>query len=345
MKFASEILILLMLIMSNGRVFVTKKAKVDALVMLSPLAFLLAGLHLFAFSVDAFSLVILFLSFLVLLSNFHALFRYSSRLIVDRYSPLMKSCAVITVALSLLVLVTDIVFKPMEINSEKLKITETKTALSGNFIGGFTEAEKFSVADGLLYEFAQKNTGTLSDSEPVIIFMSDKRGDTQHYKPYLQFLAESGYRCYAADFYAKDGKWVHSFADARITRRMALVLLSLINNQKFLSQREFYTYNYSREYNALINILDKKFGTEQKYIFITDEMGYTAACDIQKQKPEKIAGIFDISKIDLYKTKGYGFIQETDPMLAFFLDAEKDKSWFNVKYIVLKTDEYIKGLK
>ena len=79
MKFASEILILLMLIMSNGRVFVTKKAKVDALVMLSPLAFILAGLHLFAFSVDAFSLVILFLSFLVLLSNFHALFRYASR--------------------------------------------------------------------------------------------------------------------------------------------------------------------------------------------------------------------------------------------------------------------------
>ena len=76
MKFYGELLIIVILLLANGRILFLKNAKKDSLVILSPLGVLLSIIQIFNWGLDAVTFLTLFLSILVLLSNFHALFRY-----------------------------------------------------------------------------------------------------------------------------------------------------------------------------------------------------------------------------------------------------------------------------
>jgi len=340
MKIASEILILIMLIMNTGRVMTLRKPNRDPLVMLAPLAFLLASLSLFAFSADVFLISILILSFFILLSNFHALIRYSSHLIIDRYSILMKIWAWITFILAVGLLLIIIIFRPVNISDRNHNITITTENYSGNFSRGFVPAERFNKSTGFVSEFKNKDAG---DDNTVILFISDKRGDTEFYKPFLIELADSGITTVSADFYARDVRWLHTLEDSRIFRRLGLVLRSLINNQNYKFQREFYTFNFSREIETMVPLLEKKYGTEISIFLVTDEMGVTAAEDYINENPKRLSGIFDLSSVPEYKTPGYGFIEQTDPFLGKILGVKRDNSQKAINACVAAVTESIKN--
>jgi hypothetical protein len=118
-------------LLANGRILFIKNAKKDSLVMLSPFAFLLSIIQLFNWGVDIITLLTFILSIIVLLSNFHALFRYSERLYIDHYSLLMKVWSAITNILSLALLAGTIYFRPVEYSSKKLGITENLMRYEG----------------------------------------------------------------------------------------------------------------------------------------------------------------------------------------------------------------------
>ncbi|MCQ2584011.1 MAG: hypothetical protein MJ185_00345 [Treponema sp.] len=341
MKLSAEILILALMILSNGRVLTIRKPHMDPLTMLAPISFLLASLSLFSFSADVFILAIFLLSILVLLSNFHALIRYSSHLVIDRYSPLMKVWAWFTNTLCLLLLGTILFFSPVNISERKMEAVSTKSLYSGSFSKGFAPSERFETSTGFITEFTRPEGP--EDLNTIIILLGDKRGDTESYRPYLLSLAEKGFTVVSGDFYSKDLKWIHSFEDSKTFRRMGLVLRSLINNQKFKSQREFYTYNFSREIETMISLMNAKYGNDCQFFIITDEMSYTAAEDFKKVKPEVISGIFDLSTVPEYITPGYGFIQQTDPFLGKFLGVSRDKKLEAVNACVNATINAING--
>lgn len=321
MKLAGDILILIMMILSNGRVLVIRKPHLDPLVMLAPLSFLLASLSLFAFSVDIFSIAILFISLLVLLSNFHALFRYGSRLVVDRYSVLMRVWAFVTTILAAGTLVTLIIFSPVTVSRRNSNIQETQHLYSGSFSSGFTPTERFSTANVFFTEFSKKETEKPKD---ILLFLSDKRGDTVSYKPYIYKLAEKDYTVCSLDFYTRDMKWIHSIEDSRMMRKFGLIIRSLINPTKYESQKEFYTFNYSKELNSAVKLVLDYYGKDSRIFVITDGMAYTAGKDMASMNSDIIKNVFDISTVSEYKTSGYGFIEQTDPLLAFVLDSKKD---------------------
>ena len=79
MKFYGELLVIILLLVANGRILFIKNAKKDSLVMLSPLGFILSIIQIFNWGLDIVTGLTFVLSVLVLLSNFHALFRYSER--------------------------------------------------------------------------------------------------------------------------------------------------------------------------------------------------------------------------------------------------------------------------
>lgn len=343
MKLAGDILILILILLSNGRVLVLHKPHRDPIVMLSPLSFLLASLSLFAFSVDIFSILILFISFLTLLSNFHALIRYGSRLVVDRYSPLMKTWGILTTLLSGVTLAVLIVFAPTDVTkSRNSTVTENKLYYSGSFASGFSKTERFSRANVFFTEYSSKESEENENSQSdIILFMPDKRGDTISYEPFLFELASKGYRICSADFYCRDMKWVHSLEDSRMLRKFGLTIRSLINSEKYKSQREFYTFNYTKELENILTLLQKEYGPDQKYIVVTDDMAYTAANDVFQLHNDLITGVFDISTVPEYHTKGYGFVELTDPLLASFLGCKKEDPYTPVKACTDKTTEFI----
>ncbi len=345
MKFYGELLIFVLLLLTNLRVFFVNHVRRDPLVALAPLTFILTILQIFSWGVDFFTLLGLLLGLLVFLSNFHAIFRYVERLYIDHYSPLMKTWAVFTVTLSLLAIAITFVFRPVELNKNKIGITENITRFKGNFRTGFEKAPLFSGSDAIMYEYGPATPlGAEEAVEPkaLILFVPDKRGDSQSYKPYLQLLAKEGYNVCSTDFYANDLRWIHTFEDMKIIRRISSIIRSINNKQWYMAQREFYTYNIMQEFKALTAIIDEKYGKETKFYLVTDEMGSTALSDFSKIHEERILGTFSLDTISEYKTPGYGCIEQTDPLLALFMELKRDPKLRTPQLMVEKTLEIIK---
>ena len=323
MKFYGELLVFALLFITNLRVFFVHHVRRDPLVVLAPFTFIVAILQIFAWGIDAFTVLGLVIALFVLLSNFHAIFRYMERLYIDHYSPLMRVWAAFTIIISAAALAVTVYFAPVEQNSRKSGIVENQIQYKGSFRTSFEEAGAFGKKSLTIYEFSAETPGP---QDFIVLFAPDKRADTANYKPYLQQLASWGITVISADFFADDGQWLHNIGDKKILRRVVMVIQSLINEKKFTSQKEYYSYNISQEYSVLLPLLRERFGTDKKFFLITDFMADIAAEDLKKKNPDEIAGIFKLSSIDEYKTSGYGCIEQTDPLLALVLGFNRDSS-------------------
>ena len=350
MKFHGELLIFVMLLVTNLRVFFVRQVRRDPLVVLAPFTFILSILQILAWGIDIFSAFAFFLALLVLLSNFHAIFRYMESLYIDHYSALMKVWAVCTVSLSVLSIVVLIIFAPDEAKSNKIGVQENIYRMEGSFRSGFKEAGSFKLADAYIYEFSilpsiKENTQTENsenNASSIILFFPDKRGDTVNYKPYLQQLALKGCFVYSADFYSNDCKWLHSFGDNKIFRRTIMLIQSFVRPAFFDSQREYYSYNIKLEAEEMLKYLESKFADENlSCTMICDSMGHSALIELQKQYPDLVKNVIFLDEIPEYKTAGYGMIEQTNPLLLTSLGMEKDSSRNISDILAEKTMEII----
>ena len=352
MKFYGELLVFVLLFITNLRVFFVHHVRRDPLVVLAPFTFIVAILQILAWGIDIFTVLGLLIALFVLLSNFHAIFRYMERLYVDHYSGLMKVWAVFTIMISAIALAGTIYFAPIEQNSRSMGVAEKITHYKGSFRTGFEEAGPFDTKSMTLYEFSPDESQKLKDSETpaedenlIILLTPDKRGDTEHYKPYLQELAARGVTICSADFFADDGQWLHSFADKKILRRLVMVIQSRVNLKAFEAQREYYSYNVSQEYDVLIPMLRERYGADKKILLISDFMADIAADDFMKKNPELVAGVLKLSSINTYKSVGYGCIEQTDPLLALSMGLSRDLSRATPKMLADKTEEMLKQVQ
>lgn len=342
MKFYGELLVFILLLITNIRVFFVEQVKKDPLVSLAPFTFFLAILQIFSWGMDFFIGIGFIISLLVFLSNFHAMFRYSEQLFVDHYSPLMKTWAVFTTLLSSAAILGILFFIPADVNNNKNNIEETKTVLSGTFRTGFEKTTPFKKSNAVIYEYKNKSSdNSKSDDTPLIVYLSDKRSDTQYSNPYLKLLAKENFTVISADFYSKDCLWLHNFGDNKVFRRFVMCLQSISDPESFMMQREFYTYNSKLELEAITELTKKYYEPAKKIFIICDVMGKTAVEDFQKANPEIICGYLSLDSIPEYETPGYGFIQQTDPLLCWLLKKKKDSNFTITKIIIEKTKDAI----
>ena len=341
MKFYGELLVFTLLLITNIRVFFVKHVNKDPIVSLAVFSFFLSLLQILAWGIDFFTIIAFIISFLVLLSNFHAIFRYSENLYIDHYSPLMKFWAIFTTILSSLAIIATIFFFPVELNNNKLMISEKHLNYSGSFNSGFSQNSALSIPSSFITEFSpmktSENVESAENQKNIILFVPDKRADTNNYKTYLQLLAKSGYTVCSADFYCPENKYLFNFADHKSFRRFFICLTSIINKPYFDSQRELYTFNITQEINAFTEIAKEYYGPEVRFFIVTDEMGVTALEDYTNSNPENLIGSFYLNSIKEYQCPGYGFIEQTDPVLAHSFNIPKDIDCFYTKYIVNQT--------
>ncbi len=340
MKLYGEILVIILLLVANGRILFIKNAKKDSLVMLSPFAFLLSIIQIFNWGVDAVTILTLLLAVIVLLSNFHALFRYSERLYIDHYSILMKVWSSVTIILSLALLAGTIFFRPVEYSNKKLGISETVYRYEGSFRSGFEDASNFKAANLFLSEFKLEGNESNRVKE-VILFIPDKRGDTYYYKPFLQQLAREDLTVISGDFFCSDCKWRHSIGDFRIIRRFTMVIDYFVNPQRFMMQKEFYTYNIMQELKVLGELVKERYGENTRLFIITDVMGTVAAQDYMEKNPDFVSGVFDLQTIPEYKTPGFGVVSQTDVLLAMYMGQQRDSEGLITKEMVVQTKKEI----
>ncbi|MBO4532885.1 MAG: hypothetical protein J5726_04220 [Treponema sp.] len=340
MKFYGELLIIFILLIANGRILIIKNAKKDSLVVLSPLGFVLSVIQIFNWGLDAITFLTLLLSVLVLLSNFHALFRYSERLYIDHYSILMKVWAGITIIFALALIGGTIFFAPVEYSSTELGVQEKLMRYEGSFRSGFEDASIINSANLFVTEFTPQNKQTI-ETKDVVLFIPDKRADTYYYRPYLQYLAREGFTVLSADFFCKDCRWRHSIGDLKICRRTAMLIDWFMNNDKFWMQKEFYTYNSLLELEELGKLVNELYGEKTRLFIVTDVMATDAAINYQEKNPERVMAVFDLQTIPEYKTPGLGIIRQTDLITALALGQERDKDGEATKKMVMETKKKV----
>lgn len=333
MRFIAQLLILGFLLLTNSRVLFVKREKKDVIVVLAPLSLFLSLLLIFAWGVDFVSIYLVFLSILVILSNFHALFRYSANLYVDHYSGLMKFWAFITIMLSLFGIVVTILFFPGHLSGKKLNVEETKYYYEGSFRNGFSEKTLFGKTNVIVTEYTKVET----DTQNVILLIPDKRGDTQAYTEYLQLLAQEGNRVFSADFFTEDAKYLDTPGETRYTRQFLFILYQLLGRTDFYSQKEKLAFNITQEIEGVLAILEKDFEVTEPIFLVTDEMSAPAGSLYKMKNRQKISGSFNLASASAYQTPGYGFITFNNPLVAKLLGYSADRSKSQLEDTVAET--------
>lgn len=333
MRFIAQLLILGFLLLTNSRVLFVKREKKDVIVVLAPLSLFLSLLLIFAWGVDFVSIYLVFLSILVILSNFHALFRYSANLYVDHYSGLMMFWAFITIMLSVFGIVVIILFFPGHLSEKKLNVEETKYYYEGSFRNGFSEKTLFGKTNVIVTEYTKVET----DTQNVILLIPDKRGDTQAYTEYLQLLAQEGNRVFSADFFTEDAKYLDTPGETRYTRQFLFVLYQLLGRTDFYSQKEKLAFNITQEIEETLAILEKDFEITGPVFLVTDEMSAPAGSLYKMKNRQKISGSFNLASASAYQTPGYGFITFNNPLVAKLLGYSADRSKSQLEDTVAET--------
>ena len=327
MRSIAQLLILSFLLLTNSRVLFVKREKKDVIVVLAPLSLFLSLLLIFAWGLDFISLYLVFLSILVILSNFHALFRYSANLYVDHYSGLMKFWAFITIMLSILGIVVTILFFPGHLSEKKLNVEETKYYYEGSFRNGFSEKTLFGKTNVIITEFTKnEEEEAIEAPSNVILLIPDKRGDSQAYKEYLQLLTQEGNRVFTADFFTEDGKYLDTPGETRYTRQFLFILYQLLGKTDYYSQKDKIAFNITQEIEVALSILEEDFDISGPVFLVTDEMSAPAATMYKMKNRQKISGSFNLAAASAYQSPGYGFITFNNPLIAKLLGYSVDRA-------------------
>jgi hypothetical protein len=334
-----EMLIVFLLVINSSRIFFLKYERVDTLAVLAPFAVIVVLLQIIAWNADFISILLLAVSLLAFFTNMHSLACTASRLYVDHYSPVFIIFSVFILIASSLAGVLIARYAPVSIKASDFSVIETKKRLTGSFTNGFSEAAYMSRTDAQLYVYKPSTAHT---DDVVVIVGTDKRGDAAAYRPYMILLAREGYTVITCDFSTKDSRWFNSIADWRIVRRFAMLVSYMSDRKKFQQQKNFYTFCMLREYKAMMDIADAESGSSRKFFIVSDGMADTAAVDVMKQSGRKVQGVFALDCIPEYKTPGFGFIEQTDPLVAAYLGQARDKTLFIPRYLVLKSVNAIK---
>lgn len=340
MEFYSELVIYCILIINTTRVFLNKSVKQDSLVILAPLALVLSVMNCFAHGLSLIAMQLIALSFLIVCLNIPAFIRNRSKLFIDYYSITMKISCGISLFLILMSLVFCFINRDVTLSNKKNNITERSLVYEGSFRNGFSEPQIFSKRTAYFYEY--KSNVVVDSSKNVVVFVSDKRGDSAAYKPYLQLLAAKGYTVCTFDFYTEDTNWGYTSDFYKTTRSYHLTHESLNSPEKFQENLSSYKYNVYLECNAMVPLLQSIYGSDCKYFFVSDGFASDSVRKFLLEKPELSTGSFFLETIPEFTNSGYGCVEMTNPLIAKKLGEKRDKLGFITKYLVLKTSNAIR---
>ncbi len=337
--FFGELLIIFLILLNCVRIFLLKFGKVDSLTILAPISVILAVFQIFAWNVDIFSLSILAISIFCFFTNFRAFLRFSGGLYVDHYSVGFKIGTIFVILLCLFEGALLVKYRPVFLSKKEFNTIEEKIRLSGDFASGFEESENFGFSSAEIRVFSPAKKDDFNGQS--IILISDKRADSVEYIPYMKMLADKGFKVYSGDFYARDGKWFHNLADFKVFRKFFMKINYFQNPVKFEMQKEFYSFNAAKEVRAMLDFVvaeEKKSEPEIEPLFVVgDWMSDICFDDFSKEMPENVSGFFKLSDLPEYFSKGFGFVQQTSPFTARFLNLEREPNLENLTAIVEKT--------
>lgn len=338
-----EWLILSLLFLNCSRIFFIKYGKVDVLTVLAPVCVILSVLQIVAWGVYLYSAVILFISIFCFFTNFRAFLRFKAGLLVDHYSAAFKIGEVMVLLLTLGVGALLVYFRPGNTRPSDYSAEIKKIRLSGDFTGGFSESLPFQLAQGEVIVVQPADERNFNGQS--IIVMADKSATAAEYMPLMLNFAGKGFKVFSGEFYARDMKWCHSGADFKFFRRSMLFHDRLFDLKQFEMQKQFFTFNIEKEFGAMLKLVKDETlrddGTFEPVYLVGDWMSGIALPEFKGDNADSVSGYALLTDFEEYQTPGFGFIQSTDPLLAYKMGLEKDLNFTAARTIAEKIEKQI----
>lgn len=320
-----QLLLLFLLAISCGRVLFLHTAREDSLSVLPGAILLLSVLNICAFGLGIFSIAILFLAFFVFVWNVRARLRFKAHLIVDHYSALFISISLFNLVLVLAVSAAVIYCRPVKINIKKMGVTKTRTYYTGTFKDGFFETpQPLRTKSLIVYTYRKKESLSQKAKEngrQCIFFVPSECATVAHYEPILAKLAADGFDVFAADFSSRDDVWLNRLYDMRPFRRFIFCTNRLFRKNQYETDSKNAISHFTRELYALLEAVPTQ---QNDTLYVVSDSPVDIALLGKSTDPVSL----NVYHLDSYKTKGWGVIEETEPILSYLVCGEKDTSLY-----------------
>ena len=356
--FLAELLVLSLLILLSVRVFFTKRARIDAAAILAPTAFVFSLLIFFIWGADFFVLCLILLSFFSFLLNLRSLMRLSARVVVDYYNARFVIPSMLLLLLSTGVLVLLVIFHPVHYRIQDFGVTRTKIPLTGTLSDGYRQWELFydrPIINAMVYEYVpEKNEAVETEAQisvpeaeaPAILFVPKCTAMAIHYEPYALMLAQRGYRVLMLDVNTGDRNlFEYAALNTRFFRRFYTLFLREFQKDDFLKAISADVAYTMDGYKRLAQFALQRYGQNTDLFFVMESISSDTANILPATFRQNTLGIFWLNRIGEYKTEDFGFIAQTDPLLAYFFDIDRDASFFIPRYVAGKISDAIEQAK
>lgn len=282
------------------RFLVHKRAKVDSIVMASPIVLVFSIFYIFAFGANIITLSLFILTFFVFLTNYRALQRFANGLYVDYYHAYFSITSFLEALCTIVFIVFFVIYAPVS-DTPTNGFSVSRTNLTGSAAYGLSEKTKvFQSTNAIVYEYT--GDSGVDETKPILLYVPDLFCQSSDFEPILGAFAREGYRVIAMDIKFSDITYLSKFLDNRFVKPFAMRIQKVSAPEKFEENLQGYIQKKGLEIKAAKNFLEKKY--ENKNItFLADT--YTS---------EAIKGLFLPENIIEYNWGGCGLLSETLPL-------------------------------
>ncbi|WP_407399280.1 hypothetical protein [Treponema sp.] len=334
----AELLILGLILLGSARFLFVSHTRKDSLSVVPLVGFIFSIFNLFVFGFSSMELIILVFALWATIWNFRSILRLMSDVIVDHYDLRLVIISVINAIACGFLIFCVFSFMPASSDAAKLEVSETVDVCYGSFEKGFSEVkEPFKMTNAKIWHFEGNNVNPAG--RIIVIFVPPKTADVGIYRIFLQKLAKNGYSVYAGDFWTNEGKWFNRIGDMPFMRRFSFVLTRLRDEKKF---NAIYMANKNvlvQEYSYLLKLSKP---AEQDIVFaVTEDDVAEVLKTVRELNIGTVKGTFDLSYLEDNPTKGFGPVENTDPVLAWHLGVEPDRSGYISSHLAVDVTDFI----
>lgn len=332
----AELLILAMVFLGSTRFLFINHTKKDSISVVPLVALIFSVFDIFVFGLSVREVLFLFLALWSTIWNFRSILRLASDVLIDRYDVRFVFISCINTLICIFFFWGMLVYNPANANPKKMGVHEEVEKYYGDLRHGLQERKyPFKPMSAQIWNFEGKNSNP--NGRTIIIFVPPKTADVEVYRILLQKLARDGYSVYAGDFWPENVTWLNRFFDMKFLRQFIFSVIKLRDDAKYGQILSGNVEELEREYRALLR---KSAPRETDCVFVLADDDRAGVLKRISEDPA-VKGTFDLSFLDDYPTKGFGPVENTDPVLGKYLGVSPDRSGYMSSHIAMAVSDFI----
>ena len=232
---------------------------------------------------------------------------------------------------------------PSGADAENNPVPQSDAAAAGAGAGGAfspssAAAESSPVPQN---DAAAAAAGASGRGRGTVLFIPNECAGTAIYEPFCAKLARDGWTVHTADFHSADAPWLGGIRDTQLLRRFLLVLRRLAGDEAYAELAALRTKRLEQAFTALLSLTAPD---ENDTVFLVCDGGTRDALFSVQKNSTVTDGSFDLSDIADYPTKGFGPVEQTDPLLATVLGVHRDGSLYMASHIATVLEEQMQAV-